>query len=570
VGLPADVIAGSVVSPAPSAKLMDGEGLPVAGAMVCLIHGTAEEVEAQTRSASAQSAYWETSYRNFLCESQKGAAPSSLQCSQLPATLAAMHCASTNSTGQAELMSVTLQSNAMLGDVLTVWRFLAVNAFPDRQIACLSTYSSWMSTCRSPLMSVNVINRIQSISSVPRAGQFVGTISGQRSLQVSAHASAQGNVAGTTIIIALKCRGNATVGVVACVDVQASLKRVWNSRSHVPVSLSAQTFSAQADGSGLLTVTLLTRLAGIYMLELTSHGASDQLFVRLRHDAKVLTQLWDRRAVRVSEGVANYTYCQYDCGARNVSNIGREHPQEIRALVADADNVPLHGAQVWVEMAGSTPGQLSGCISDEQTVIEDWLPSSTTTKVSGTVSTLMPRLAVSAAYPGTYRLKMRVLNPSPLPNTVQDLSPVELAEFYVKDRVFLTVDAHPPIRTAGGVTRGDGMEQPVKGELDVVSFRIEILRWKGHTSFMYADKWVPPVVDVQVAGVAVAHVPGGAHGVGDQEHVKVSLQVCRLGLRCACQRFDVSLSLCFTSAGANLRNRGYVCTAGIARRLVSR
>ena len=110
----------------------------------------------------------------------------------------------------------------------------------------------------------------------------------------------------------------------------------------------------------------------------------------------------------------------------------------------------------------------------------------------------------------------------------------------------------------------------MKGELDVVSFRIEILRWKGHTSFMYADKWVPPVVDVQVAGVAVAHVPGGAHGVGDQEHVKVSLQVCRLGFRFACQRFDVSLSLCFTSAGANLRNRGYVCTAGIARRLVSR
>jgi hypothetical protein len=57
------------------------------------------------------------------------------------------------------------------------------------------------------------------------------------------------------------------------------------------VELSEQSFAEAGDGSGgVLTLTINTRRAGIYLMELDSYGARDQLFVRMRHDAHALSQ----------------------------------------------------------------------------------------------------------------------------------------------------------------------------------------------------------------------------------------------------------------------------------------
>ena len=60
---------------------------------------------------------------------------------------------------------------------LAVWRFVAVNAFPESQISCLNTYSAWASTCRSTLQSVAVVNTIQRIEPVATAGMRTGVLS---------------------------------------------------------------------------------------------------------------------------------------------------------------------------------------------------------------------------------------------------------------------------------------------------------------------------------------------------------------------------------------------------------
>ncbi len=58
------------------------------------------------------------------------------------------------------------------------------------------------------------------------------------------------------------------------------------------MELAEQSFAAEAgDGSGgVLSLTINTRRAGIYLMELDSYGARDQLFVRMRHDAHALSQ----------------------------------------------------------------------------------------------------------------------------------------------------------------------------------------------------------------------------------------------------------------------------------------
>lgn len=110
-----------------------------------------------------------------------------------------------------------------------------------------------------------------------------------QSVQVAANSSNLTSV--TTLRIPLRCHGNATAGPVACGIIEARLLRVWNSRSHVDVAISGQHFTASADGSGVLSLTLGTRLAGIYALELASFGARDQLFLRMRHEASILNQV---------------------------------------------------------------------------------------------------------------------------------------------------------------------------------------------------------------------------------------------------------------------------------------
>ena len=281
-----------------------------------------------------------------------------------------------------------------------------MNAFPAQQVACLNTYSCWVPTCRSVPGSVLVVNPIQRIEAKSGFGGVAGIVLGQRSLQATANGAIDGNVTGTTVKIPLACYGNATAGAVACADVQVTLVRLWNSRSHLPVAISAQTFVTGSEGGGNLTLTLQTRLAGIYLLALDSHGAKDQLFLRLRHDVAELKQVWDRKNTRAQGGKANYTWCQYDCAARNVSNIGREHVQDIRANLTDATGAPIYGAQVWVELVSTSAGlggQLSGSVSAEQERMEDRLPDNDEIKVS-TVCAVMPDLAVSAALPGTYQV----------------------------------------------------------------------------------------------------------------------------------------------------------------------
>lgn len=110
-----------------------------------------------------------------------------------------------------------------------------------------------------------------------------------QSVQVAANSSNLTSM--TTLSIPLRCHGNATAGLVSCGIIEARLLRVWNSRSHVDVAISGQRFTATADGGGVLSLTLGTRLAGIYALELASFGARDQLFLRMRHEASVLKQV---------------------------------------------------------------------------------------------------------------------------------------------------------------------------------------------------------------------------------------------------------------------------------------
>ena len=509
VGLPGTVTAGQVVVPAPRAKLLDGHGDAIAGRVVCLVYGSAEEVEKMTINAISSDILWTTANWNFLCV--QGALPAG-QCSQLSPTVNGMGCSVTDTEGLVTISNVKMRSNAALSESLTLWRFVAVNAFPERQISCLNTYSSWMATCRSTLMSVKVVNTVQRIEAVAGAGVVTGTVHGQRSVQVAANNSLEGS--STTMSILLKCHGN--TGVVACNNIEATLQRVWNSRSHLAVKISSQSFTAAADGTGTLQLAIDTRLSGIYLLDLNSHGSRDQLFVRLRHEAASLKQISDRNALRGNETFQSYTWCQFDCNARNVSNIGRKHPQEIRALAADAHGLPVYGAQVWVEMVGDGTagmvGQLSGSISDEQ--------------VNGTV---MPNLAVSAAIPGSYQFNLRLFNPAPIPPTL-DLPAVLTHKFYVKDSVVVTLEKHPPDRTAGGRTRelGGGGVAAVEGEMELTQVGVAVLRWKGHTSFMYEDAWVAPVINVQIAGVAVSKVETTS-GVGDSEHVNVSVQGLHLG-----------------------------------------
>ena len=555
VGLPGEVTAGQVVAPAPRARVVDGEGLPVANSLVCLVHGSAHEVERLTSTVTSTSEMWSQSSRNFLCQTQGGAAPASLQCSQLPAALAVMQCASTDAAGVATLNGVTLRSHAALAEHLSVWRFLAVNAFPAQQVACLNTYSCWVPTCRSVPGSVLVVNPIQRIEAKSGFGAVAGIVLGQRSLQATANGAIDGNVTGTTVKIPLACYGNATAGAVACANVQATLVRLWNSRSHLPVAISAQTFVTGSEGGGNLTLTLQTRLAGIYLLALDSHGAKDQLFLRLRHDVAELKQVWDRKNTRAQGGKANYTWCQYDCAARNVSNIGREHVQDIRANLTDATGAPIYGAQVWVELVSTSAGlggQLSGSVSAEQEHMEDWLPDNDEIKVS-TVCAVMPDLAVSAALPGTYQVllqtfpssvhlhadavcmneisdvvfmalqfRLGVFNPAPIDGTAQ-LPALLTHEFYVKDTVTLAFAKHPPVRVAGGVT-GPAVDGAAGSEMELSRVSLEVVRWQGHTSFMFADKWVPPVLRVEMAGVAVSAAGGGVNGAGEVEHVNVSRQ----------------------------------------------
>jgi len=49
--------------------------------------------------------------------------------------------------------------------------------------------------------------------------------------------------------------------------------------------------------------------------------------------------VWDRNAIRNN----SYTQCEYDCLARNVSNIGRLHPQ-VAACCSVLQRVPLFGS----------------------------------------------------------------------------------------------------------------------------------------------------------------------------------------------------------------------------------
>ena len=460
----------------------------------------------------------------FLCN--QGAVQGS-RCVQVRVAMTDFGCALTDSSGVATLDNLKLHSDVALSHDLTVWRFVAANAFPDIQISCLNTYSSWLPVCRSPLMSVKVLNRIQRIEAVSGAGAVAGTVEGQRSVQVAANSS--NHTSETTLSISLRCHGNATAGDVACGTIEARLLRVWNSRSHMGVAILGQRFTATDNGGGVLSLTLNTRLAGIYVLELVSFGARDLLFVRMRHEVSVLKQLEDLNVFRNST---------YDSHAKNVSNIGRVHSQQIRMRALDSNGAPVYGAQVWVEMvasgdASSPAGQLSGCVSEEQA----WVPRPLTCRswsaavgeclsavsdVSNPVATTMPRLSVSAALPGTYKFRVHVFNPTALP-PMSDLASILTHEFYVKDSVVMSLERQPADRVAGGQTRKvGGAGQPhVDFETELLSVGIEVVRWEGHTSFMYADAWVPPVIHAEVAGVTVS--PNSVAN-GDSEHVNVSLQ----------------------------------------------
>ena len=110
----------------------------------------------------------------------------------------------------------------------------------------------------------------------------------------------------------------------------------------------------------------------------------------------------------------------------------------------------------------------------------------------------------------------------------------------MKDLVVLSLERQPADRVAGGMTRkvGGAGEPEVDGEIELLSVGIEVVRWKGHTSFMYADAWVPPVIHVEIAGVTVPDF-GAA---GESEHVNVSLQGLRFGDYRPAQRIVSPLS----------------------------
>ena len=190
VPLPGLVMAGETVWPAPQAKVVDAEGSPLPNIAVCLVYGSAEHVQRHSDHFSAAlrminrhtlepvaGALKDIASEQFLCNQ---GAVQGLRCTQMRAALADFGCALTDASGVATLNNLKLHSDVKLSQDLTVWRFVAANAFPDMQISCLNTYSSWLPICRSPLMSVKVLNRIQRIEAVSGAGVVVGTVVGQR------------------------------------------------------------------------------------------------------------------------------------------------------------------------------------------------------------------------------------------------------------------------------------------------------------------------------------------------------------------------------------------------------
>lgn len=120
------------------------------------------------------------------------------------------------------------------------------------------------------------------------------------------------------------------------------------------------------------------------------------------------------------------------------------------------------------------------------------------------------------------QFRLGVFNPAPIDGTAQ-LPALLTHEFYVKDTVTLAFAKHPPVRVAGGVT-GPVVDGAAGSEMELSRVSLEVVRWQGHTSFMFADKWVPPVLRVEMAGVAVSAAGGGVNGAGEVEHVNVSRQ----------------------------------------------
>jgi len=227
----------------------------------------------------------------------------------------------------------------------------------------------------------------------------------------------------------------------------------------------------------LLSLTINTSLAGIYEVRMDADGLrARSVFVGFRHErASLILQLSDQNAIRNG----SYTQCVLDCHARNVSNIGRIHPQSIRVSIVDGAEDPVWGAQAFAELVlldGSVaPGELSGSVS-EPLWIDDF----------GEPSASFPLLAISSALPGMYRFRITLHGPPG-----EGPSAILTHPFEVKDRVVARFSSQPrPILEAG--SGGDG------GQVEV-----SIERWAENTAFLYPAAWIPPVIRIDLVAINV-------------------------------------------------------------------
>lgn len=144
-----------------------------------------------------------------------------------------------------------------------------------------------------------------------------------------------------TIQLPVTCSGSVTCG-----NVGATVGKHWNSMSSTGATVRAIQSRFISDGvsGGTVSVELETNIAGIYEVRLESDGVTARsVFVGLGHmRAASIKQLSDPNAIRNG----SYTACTVDCGRRNISNIGRVHPQLIRVDIRDDAGDPVWGAQV--------------------------------------------------------------------------------------------------------------------------------------------------------------------------------------------------------------------------------
>ncbi|EKX50950.1 hypothetical protein GUITHDRAFT_103531 [Guillardia theta CCMP2712] len=509
VGVPDIVQAGEVLKPFPAARIVDARGEGLSGRLVCFIYGTAKYLEAAT---SLQAFVDDSVVPGLKNSTQASLGLMDIQEASFPRA-----CNFTESTGDVTFTNLFINSSSTDNSTRTLWRFVALNAFSNEHISCLRGYSAWAPACASSVRSSLVRNPIARIVTGPTPLVQSATVNGQPSLLLDpSDFSSQSR--SINFSIPVSCYDDLDA-LVPFHGLEVRMSHLWNSRSEEAVSMD---YSMSVSTSELL-ISLHTTLAGVYVLELNAFNLRRRVFLRMRYSkVSAMAQLRDRNAF-----YSDFTPipCVWDCDAKNVSNIGQVHPQDLRFSLLDQSGKAVEGAQVYlllecVSQCSANAGQLSGIVSLQSALHSD-----------GETYAHVPSLSLSAARPGTYRFQVFLFGPS-WQSAASQTSKLHIltSEFTVMDQVYISYST-PPFnllpgradmllwnKTALGAGGGGGEEI-----LAAVSVRIQ--RWSGNTAFLYPSAWRPPVLTVQMAGLAVGTQPGA----GDTEVVNVTLQGLQLG-----------------------------------------